>query len=443
MADIFNEYQANDWQGDFHTCNDPWIALVGGKGSGKSRAMIEELKACALEFPKTTYIIGRKTLPSLKDTTWKDFVTHMPLGLMKDHNKADRVITLINDSVFLGRSMDEPKKFDSIQIAGFGIDEAEEVEEEFYNTLIDRTREFRIIDGKKIFPRYRGILSLNPAEQDHWIYRRFVEEKRKRHRMFISSTLQNLDNLPPDYVENLKANYTEDFQQRIIHGLWGKVHKGRAVFPEFSRGIYIKPVAHEKKMVIFRGWDFGYNRPSCVFFQFINGRAVVLASVLGKQIYLDDFVKEKVWPLQNEIFPEHPLFADWCDPHGSDETDKGKSSVDILNDLGIYPKYRRTKIQEGIKAIRSLLNSKGNDGNPQFVIHPRCRNLIEGFRGGYHRLDGENDPEKDGFYDHEMDALRYGIVNLVRRYTINLLQERINSSDNVFIHPQTGRRIEL
>jgi phage terminase large subunit len=439
--EIENSYVPNAWQSNMHRGHWLWGALVGGKGSGKTRSGTEELKACALEYPKTTWLIGRKTLPSLKDTTWREFVDCLPQGIIKEYNKTDRVVTLINDSIFLGRSLDEPKKLESLTLSGFLIDEAEEIEKMYFDVLKTRVRQILRIGGKKVTPRYRGILCLNPCDEDHWIPQLFTAVKPKDHAIFYSSTYDNMENLPDFYIENLKQTYTEDMQQRMIHGQFGRVHKGRPVFPEFQRGNFIFDVKVDEKLTIFRGWDFGYNNPACVWMQFIDGQVRVLAEKKGSKIYLDDFIRE-CRDLERELFPGHLLWRDFCDPHGSDETDKGKTSVDILNDAGIFPLHRRTKIQEGIKAIRECLNSKNKDGQANFIIHPRCRLIIEGMRGGYHREDGEDDPVKDNYYDHTMDAMRYCVVSLVRRHRFNKMASMIESK-NIFTHPVTGRRIEL
>jgi hypothetical protein len=134
--------------------------------------------------------------------------------------------------------------------------------------------------------------------------------------------------------------------------------------------------------------------------------------------------------------------VDFCDPRGSDESDKGKSSVQVLNELNIWPAYRRTWIEEGIKAIKECMDTVDQETKePNFIIHPRCKNLIEGFKGGYAREPGEDKPRKDDYYDHEMDALRYLVIHSLQRSKISGLmreQEQIKR----FINPTTGRIVE-
>lgn len=437
--DIYSEYQALPWQHKMHSGNWTHGCLAGGKGGGKTRAGIEELKMCALEYPGTDYVIGRKTLPSLKDTTYKEFLSCTPDELIKDHNKTDRTITLINKSRFLFRPLDEPKKFDSLQISGFLIDEADEIDQDVYDTLKSRMRQ--MLPGKKL-PLYRSFLILNPCEETHWIPQLFLHNKPKDSEIFFSSTMENQENLPPGYVEQLMSIYSPAMQARMIHGMFGKVHRGNPVFPQFKEGNFIWPCEPIKDHPIYRGFDFGYNNPACIWLQFIDGQARVLAECIGNKIYLDDFLTKKVFPLQMKLWGEWPKYHDFCDPRGSDESDKGKTSVDILNDFGIYPIYRRTTIEEGIKAIKGLLDTKAADGFPNFTINNRCQNLIEGFNGGYHRENGEDSPLKDGTYDHAMDALRYVLIHLTRRMRFNKMQSVVNQQNRI-VHPVTGRIINL
>lgn len=442
MIEIVSSYIANEWQAKMHGTDwtDAWF--LGGKGGGKSRGAIEELLACAIEFPGTSYIIGRKTLPSLKDSTWKEFINVIPDGLIKDYNKNDRNVILHNDSMFMGRPLDEMKKFESIEIAGFLLDEVDEVEKEIYDTLKTRVRQMVMVNGVRTKPRYRSMVVSNPPEEDHWLVDNFFSIKPKGSIVFQSTTFDNAKNLPDGYVETLKSTYSPDMQQRMIYGQLGKVHKGRPVFPQFARGNYIKAFDIDPKLPLYRSFDFGFNHPACVWLQIYNQQIRVVGELMGKRIYLDDFLKDKVFPFEGEklgLTPKIQLRA-FCDPRGSDETDKGMTSVSILNDFGIFPIYRRTRIEEGIKAIKHFLDTQ-TEGEPNLVIHPRCTILIEALRGGYHRLDKDDTPNKDNYYDHLVDAMRYGAIHLYKRMRFGDAQQVF---DNVpaRVSPRTGYRRE-
>lgn len=408
--------------------------------SGKTFAACMELRQCALESPGSVWVVGRKLLPALKDSVWRDLLSVLPSEIVKSYNKTAMIITLRNGSEFWGRPLYDAEIFKSYQISGFMIEEANEVDKEIYDRLKDRMRQML---PNRTRPRYQSILCLNPTEEDHWIPQLFLTQKPLNHELFQSSTFQNKENLPVEYIEELSQIYSPDVLERLLHGHFGRVHKGRPVFPQFKLEYHVKPVAFNPELPLIRGWDFGYNNPACVWMQIQHRQIRVLAEVLGKKVYLDRFIEDHVLPLEKQLFGRDvATYVDFCDPHGADETDKGISSVKILNEHLIFPTYRKQFIEPGINAINFHLDTiDGGTKLSNFLIHPRCRLLVDALKGGYHRLEGENKPEKDGLYDHLMDAMRYAIFMISLRLKTNEMQ-RAQSNLQVFVDPMTGRRIE-
>jgi len=434
-------YEPNNWAAPFHRSSMQNCCLVGGLGSGKSYAAVQEIKALALENPGFTYLIGRKTLPSLRDTTMKTFFASMEDGLIKKHDKTHNIVTLVNGAEFIFRPLDDMEKMKSLEIAGFFIDEANEISQDMYNTLKSRVRQkFKGQEPKM----YRSIIALNPTEEDHWIPQLFLHIRPKGHEMFTSTTLDNMHNLPDGYIDELKSTFSPDMQQRMIYGLFGKVFKGRPVFPQFSRGNYVRAFEYDPSLPIIRGWDFGYNRPAVVWAQMKGKQIRLLAEMMGKEIYLSDFIKNEVMPYQMSLFGQLKLKTlDFCDPRGSDESDKGKSSVQVLNDHGVFPAYRRTWIEEGLKVIKECMDTVDKEsGESNFLVHPRCKVLVEGYRGGYAREDGEDKPKKDDYYDHLQDCSRYLIIHALQRAKISGLMNK-QSEIRRYVNPHTGRIVEF
>lgn len=408
--------------------------------SGKTTSCAQEIIQCMNEYPGSLWLVGRKFLPALKDSTFRSFMNAVPSELVQDFNKRDLQLTFKNKSQAIFRPLYDPEILKSMEIAGFFIDEANEIDKPIYDRLKDRMRQ-KLPNGSR--PRYQSMIALNPTDEDHWIPQLFLKPP-PNHELFQNSTYENLENLPEGYVEELKSIYSEDVLQRFLYGQFGKIHHGRAVYPQFRRGPYIRNVDYVRSLPIIRGWDFGYNHPFCVWMQVIGTQVRVLAECMGKQIYLDDFVNQMVMPRQLELFGDPYAIADYCDPRGSDQSDKGITSVQILNSLGIYPRYRRTTINEGIRYIKGLLDTvKEDTKEPNFLIHPRCVNLIDGLNGGYAREDGKEDPKKDGYYDHGQDALRYACIFVVEKQRFSNIQNLVNNKDNIVVHKYTGYRREF
>jgi hypothetical protein len=186
--------------------------------------------------------------------------------------------------------------------------------------------------------------------------------------------------------------------------------QGKRVYPEFRIDNNVIQLKHDPYRPIWRGWDFGYHHPVCVWAQVTKeGTLNVLGELIGEDIIIEDFAR-KVKELSNKAFPGCK-FLDAGDPAVRQKTDKGKrTTADILRALGIRVQSRPTKIEDGVNLIRSLCKPRP-DGFIGFKVNDTCETMIDGFVGGYIRNDN-NDPIKDGYYDHVMDAIRYLCVIL-------------------------------
>ncbi len=443
--DIEINYVPREWAMPFHTGVWTHACNLGGLGGGKSTASLQELVACAMENPGFTYVIARKTLPSLRLTTLKTFLNIVPPKLIAKKHETQLTWTLVNGSEFVFLSLDDPEKLKSMEIAGFFINEANEIDKVTYDTLKSRVRQK--VNGKPP-TRYRTIIDLNPVDESHWIPQLFMHNCPPGHAFFHSTTFDNLENLPEGYLEMLQTTYTPEEQKRLIYGLCSKVHLGNPVYPEFRTGNYITSIDVDPNLPLVRGWDFGFQHPACIWLQMRGEQIRVLGEKLGEKLYLDDFVENHCIPFENNVLLAgvkggvNIKRTDFCDPRGADKSDKGRTSIEVLNGLGIYPAYRRTWIDEGIKAVRSrLVTMNAQTKEPNFLIHPRCTILAEAMRGGYKRLDGEETPHKDGYYDNIADAARYPILHCVHRAKITHLSKGHDDS-NTYVNKHTGRRVE-
>ena len=416
-------YKPLDWQQKAHGSRINNLFCVGGLGSGKSSFAIRELQACALANPKGLYLIARATLPSLRDSTYRTFFEHTEPELIKANNKANMVVTLINGAEFIFRPLDDMEKFKSIQISGFLVDEVNEISEEMYLTLRSRVRQ--IVEGRT--PFYRTLALMNPEDETHWVAQRGLYKKPPNEEMIFSTTFDNQKNLPAGYVDELMGMYTPDMQKRMIYGQFGRVFKGNPVFPQFVRGEYIRPIEPVKGLPLYRGIDFGFNKPAVSWLQFVDGQIRIYESIKGNKISLDDFIREIILPKEIELFGSwEAKVQTFCDPAGSQESDKGKSSIEILNDYGIFPLYKKARIEEGIKAMKHFMDTKNAKGEPNFLVHPRDHVLIDALKGGYCWDDKMQSPDKTKGYDDQVDSVRYPITYLFKWARAGILNKHFN-----------------
>jgi hypothetical protein len=193
---------------------------------------------------------------------------------------------------------------------------------------------------------------------------------------------------------------------------------GKPVYPMFQESRHVDEGCFiSNDFPVIRCWDFGYHRPAVVYWQ-AHGGMWVHGELLGQDMTLMEFFESHVAPYEKALFGDRkPKFIDAADIAGRQMSDKSEhTSFAILSNYGVFPFSKKTEINEGLTIIRHHMNMG------TFKVHPRCRILIEGLKGGYRYpeptpgLPEPMFPQKDGFYDHLMDALRYGAVNVLSVY---------------------------
>lgn len=190
-------------------------------------------------------------------------------------------------------------------------------------------------------------------------------------------------------------------------------YAGKAFYPEFKEHNIAKgPIEYKTGETLYRGWDFGFHRP-CVVITKIDDydRWCWMKCILGQ----DEGIMAFGQRVRRFCQAEYPgaKYIDACDPAGASLSDKGdQSSVQILNTLGIFPQFRKQNIKTGGEIIRKKLLIRV-DGQPGLLVDPGETYLIDMMKGGLHYPEAKEGRgeveyyEKDGYYDHGGDTVRY------------------------------------
>lgn len=418
VSEIFvkSDYEPSPKGMVFHTSPAKYKVLVGGLGSGKSRMAVEEVIQLLVENPGIEIFVMRKTMPALRDSTLNEFRKQIPDELGR-YNERTETFRAVNESKIMFRGLDEPTKIKSTNPAVIVLDEADEFTLEDFQTLKGRIRQMRAAgDTNPAFPLHM-ILILNPVDEDHWIYKQFEENKKE----YVGegllvlhlSTYENLKNLPPNYVEQVSAGMTPDEKKRYLDGEWGTIVKGKPVYQDcFIPDLHLRKWEYHGGMIVCRGWDFGFNRPALIIrLKDMLGRKNIDFELLGDRESLDLFAPKVLMACEARYGKAAKIF-DYCDPRGFDKSDKGQSSVDILNNLGIYPigeRGVRSYQEPGIQVVRKELSTL-IAGQPELSINPELKIIRAAYAGRYTR-DETGAPKKDGYYEHLCDADRYIAYN--------------------------------
>jgi PBSX family phage terminase large subunit len=391
----------------------PEQLLIGGWGAGKTTAGVRKSIILSITNPGSLGMICRQHYTELVDSTMQSFFNECEkLGIIINFNQTRRLVQLRSidpnkPSVILFRCLDDPAKYQSIELHYIYIDEASEAltDELKYQFLSKRLRQPKM-------PSYYFFLTSTPPPKNSFLYHLFVERKNENRIVYKAPSYENKENLPESYLKSLE-DMPPDLKRKYLYGEWGADITGKPVFPEFNKQLHVnEKLKVNPDLDVIRSWDFGFHRPVCLWMQIdTNNTLNVLYEYMGTDIYLSDFA-EKIISISNKKFP-FCKFVDTCDPAGSQTTDKGKTSLEILRDYNIIPLYRRMPVMQRVYIIKKLLTTLRGD-RPALQIHPDCQILIEAMMGGYHFPETDSpkvkeEPFKDGYYDHVIDALGYAV----------------------------------
>jgi len=203
---------------------EQYVGLFGGVGNGKTWVACGKILELATKYPNNLCLVGRLTYPELRDSTREVFLQVLNIfypSTAYKFNKAENSIVFWNGSSVIFRHLDEWRNLLSMNLGAFYIDQAEEVDEECFLTLKSRLRRQNI-------PELKGLVTGNPKGHN-WTYYAFGMENSqgadnyshdKYHRMITAPTLANADNLPANYIDQLKQSYSPEWFARYVNGSW-------------------------------------------------------------------------------------------------------------------------------------------------------------------------------------------------------------------------------
>jgi hypothetical protein len=402
---------------------------VGGLGGGKSRGCEEEQILRCSRTPGGVSMAMRSSVKRAETSLVSDYKRYLQ-GYARWKSSEDCFIFPNGHQLYVipGSEFD---RFGSTELVTWYIQEAQEVKFDVFDALSQRLRHpAGIVNG---VPFYAGLFDARGVSTKHWIYKDFIAQawnadtpestrQTAKNPSFVYikySTLNNLENLPPGYLDQLVRNHKFDarWQRVFIHGETGIEVEGDAVFPDFDPERHVAKIEIDRNLPILRGVDFGFRNPAVGWFQYHrDGRLVCLRELCPTNIRQEDLHTE-VEALQRDEFPNHAPseFYDFVDVAGEQET--ATASVTQIemwqNHFGTTPEASKRLLKDGHEVIRKLmLTMRKLNGAlvPRFMVDESCETMIAALSGGYcfkRKEDGTEAVEYDNPYKKSIDTLRY------------------------------------
>ena len=461
-------YVAEPCAAKFHAAPDFVRALMGPIGSGKSVACFQEIFKNGMEqepdqfgVRRTRWGVVRNTYPELKSTSIKTFEDwfgniskisydspivakiQFDLGPTKAFPSGEK---FYQEILFL--SMDRPKdvkKLLSLELTGLFINEAREISKTVLDMGTGRVGRYPAkMNGGPT--RSCVIMDTNPPDDDHWWYTLFEEEKPRGYKLikqppalFEVKTAKGTKYLPNPAAENAKhqplgfeywmrmiPGKSVEWIKVYVMGIYGSSMDGRPCYTTYNDAIHCSssPLTVYQGLPLLLGHDYG-RTPAVVIGQLSpKGQLRIIDEIAvdaqGKGMGVRQFTREVIKPHLSANYPGFDLMYSWGDPSGTSKGYDEFSVFDIQEQEGLFtepassndPTIRFDNVEY---YLGSMI-----DGQPGFILDPKCKILRKGFLGGYQyermQVAGEarfQDRPKKNSYSHPHDALQY-LADLAR-----------------------------
>ncbi len=374
--------------------NDSRYYIVsGGRGSGKSFSINALLVMLTYES-KHTILFTRYTLTSAYISIIPEFLDKLEqLQMTQDfHITKDEIINKKTGSKIIFRGIktssgDQTANLKSLQgITTWVVDEAEELTDEQKFDTID-------LSVRQQGRQNRVILILNPTTKEHFIYRRFFEDRgvqegsntTKENTTYIHTTYKdNIEHLSKSYIEQIeqmKQRRPEKYKQQML-GAWMSKAEG-VIFNNWTIGEF------KRYSVSVWGQDYGFAAdPSTLVECNINTSTKTI--YLKECFYLPRLTTSQIAELNTKYAKNGLIIGDSAEPR-------------LLSEI----KAKGCNVKPSIKGQGSVTYGISLLQDYDLVVDPNSTNLIKELNN-YRWLERKSNTPVDK-YNHLLDAIRYAV----------------------------------
>lgn len=370
-----------------------YFIVSGGRGSGKSFSINALLVMLTYEQGHTI-LFTRYTLTSAYISIIPEFIDKLEqFGSIADfHITKDEILNKKTGSKIIFRGIktssgDQTANLKSLQgITTWVVDEAEElVDEQKFDTIDLSVRQ----QGKP----NRIILILNPTTKEHFIYRRFFEDRgvqegsntTKENTTYIHTTYQdNIDNLSKSYIEQIeqmKIRRPEKYKQQML-GSWLNKAEG-VIFNNWSVGEF----KHIGTSVW--GQDYGFAADPSTLVE-VNIDSANKRIYLKECFYLQRLTTSQIAQLNLKHAREGLIVGDSAEPR-------------LLSEI----KAKGCNVRPSIKGQGSITYGISLLQDYDIIVSPDSTNLIKELNN-YRWLERKSNTPIDN-WNHLIDAVRYAV----------------------------------
>jgi phage terminase large subunit len=371
-----------------------YFVITGGRGSGKSYSLNSFLLLLTYEVGHVI-LFTRYTLTSANVSIIPEFIDKIETANLSHefYITKDEIVNLKTGSkiIFKGIKTSSGTQTASLKsLAGvttWVLDEAEELNDEEIFEKIDFSIRTKGVQN-------RVLLVLNPATKEHFIYKKFFEDKGieagsnliKGDTTYIHTTYQdNIHNLSESFInqiENIKKRRPEKYKHQILGG-WLDKAEG-VIFTNWTIGKY----EHVGKSIF--GQDYGFASDASTLVE-CNIDITNKKIYVNERFYLHGLTTSQIYNLNKQHADDCLIVADSAEPR----------LISELSTLGL-------NIVPAIKGPDSVTYGISVLQDYDLIVSPESINLIKELNN-YCWLEKRSKTPIDA-HNHIIDPLRYCVT---------------------------------
>lgn len=395
--------QCTEPQLRFHSLTCQFPAFVGGFGSGKTNALINQAmidasasKEALIALYEPTYDLIRLILaPRLLEELDK-------WGIEYEYNKTEQHIRTksVQFGDFILRSLDNPERIVGYESYRAHIDEIDTLNEDqatkAWDKIIARNRQ--TLSNVPIDKQSNRVCAYSTPEGFRFVYNRWEKNGNEDYQMVKASSRSN-PFLPKGYIESLEKTYSPEAISAYIEGEFVNLNSG-TVYNCYNRKTHSCLIDVEPYEPIYIGMDFNVTKMAatcfikdedafCSISEFVNlydTPAMILA------------IKAR--------YPNNRIIV-YPDATGTsrDPADASKSSIALLLQAGFEVRAHRKNpdVKDRIQAVNTAFRL-----GKLYINHYTCPVTAECLE--QQSYDDKGKPDKTAGKDHQNDALGYLIA---------------------------------
>ena len=369
--------------------------VASGRRFGKTYASIAAVaqqarfpnRKCMMVFPSyrmAKQIVFDDLIQLLKSKNW-----------VKKINQSDLTVTLVNNSIIMLRSADNPDSIRGVGLDFVVIDEAADIPEEAWTAVIRPT----------LSDRMGSAMIIGSPKGRNFFYDLFQNAKHMEDWNSWQYTTAQGGNVTEQEINQAKQDLDErTFQQEYLAQF---VNYSGVIYYAFGEhNIQSMPQPADVRTPLHIGMDFNID-PGCAVIGYVHKGGIHIFDEV--EIYGTD-TGEMAREIQQR-YPGRKIIV-YPDASGAQRRTSAGGITDhiILKNSGFELKVGsiNPSVKDRIASVNSVC--KSNDGVVRLTVDPKCKKVIESLRKQVYK-EGTRQPEKSG-YDHMCDALGYLCNNL-------------------------------